>query len=157
MSFILSGAVTGGAQTGFTSPSYTVTADNAPDNRSKQYAVTALGGTQVGVSAHSVNAPFTVTFKRPSILKTVTLAFLNGVTGQYSRVPSNEYSMIVRKAAQVALNQWFINEFRISMKIAAGTETYDAPNVKAGLSMAIGSANTNSAGIGDTLTTGIVG
>lgn len=157
MSYTLSGAITGGAQTGFTSPTYTVTADNAPDIRSKQWAITALGGTQAGVVAHSVNAPFTVTFRRPSILKTLATAFLNGVTGQYSRVPYNDYIQIVRKAAQVALNQWVINEFRSTFHIAAGTETYDAPNVRAGVSMSIGAQNANSAGIGDTLATGIVG
>lgn len=157
MTFVLTGAITGGAQTGFTSPTYTVTADNAPDNRSKQLAVTALGGTQTGVVSHSVNAPFTVTFKRPSILKTLATAFLNGVTGQYSRIPFNEYVMICRKAAQVASGQWVINEFRFVARVAAGTETYDAPNVRAGVSMSVGAINANSAGLGDTYTTGIVG
>lgn len=157
MSYLLSGAITGGAQTGFTSPTYTVTADNAPDIRSKQWAVTAVGGTQVGVVAHTVNAPFTQTVRRPSILKTLSTAFLNGVTGQYSRVPYNDYIIITRKAAQVALGQWVINEFRMTAHIAAGTETYDAPNVRAGVSMHLGGLNTNSAGLGDTVTTGILG
>lgn len=157
MSFTLSGAITGGAQTGFTSPTYTVVADNAPDLRSKQYAVTTIGGTQTGVVAHSVNAPFTVTIRRPSILKTLVGAFLNGVTGQYSRVPVNEYVLITRKAAQVASGQWFTNEFRTTFKIAAGSETYDSANVRAGVSMHLGSANTNSAGLGDLVTTGLLG
>jgi len=157
MSYLLSGAITGGPQTGFTSPTYTVTADNAPDLRSKQWAITAIGGTQAGVVAHSVNAPFTQTVRRPPILKTILTAFLNGVTGQYSRVPYNDYLVITRKAAQVALNQWFINEFRTIFHIAAGTETYDAANVRAGVSMHLGGTYTNSAGMGDTVTTGLLG
>jgi len=157
MSISLTGVITGGAQTGFTSPTYTLSLDNPPDNRSKQSAVTTIGGTQAGVVAHTVNAPFTVTFRRPSILKTLSVAVLNGLTGQYSRVPFNEYIMLVRKAAQVALNQWVINEYRLNSKVYAGTETYDAPNVRAGVSLTVGALNTNSAGLGDTITTGIVG
>lgn len=157
MSFSLSGAITGGAQTGFTSPTYTVTADNAPDNRSKQYAITALGGTQTGVVAHSVNAPFTQTVRRPSVLKTLVMAVLNGVTGQYSRIPFNDYVIITRKAAQVAAGQWVTNEYRTTLHVAAGTETYDASNVRAGVSMHIGGTSANSAGLGDLVTTGILG
>lgn len=59
MSFTLTSPITGAAQTGFTSPTYTLTSDLAPDNNGKQVAVTALGGTQVGVTTHSVAAPFT--------------------------------------------------------------------------------------------------
>jgi len=53
--------VTGGAQTGFTAPTYTLSVDTAPDINGKQHAVTALGGTQAGVTSHSVSNPFTVT------------------------------------------------------------------------------------------------
>lgn len=156
MSFTMTGAITGGAQTGFTSPTYTLTADNATDVRSKQSAVTAVGGTQVGVTLHSVNSPFTVTVRRPSILKTLSTAFLNGVTGQFSKVPFNEYTVLIRKSAQIALNQWYTNEFRLVCRVAAGSETYDAPNIKAGVSLAVGFMNTNSAGLGDTLGNAII-
>lgn len=152
----MTGAITGGAQTGFTSPTYTLTADNATDVRSKQSAVTALGGTQTGVTVHSVNSPFTVTVRRPSVLRTLSQAFLNGITGQYSKVPFNEYIVLVRKSAQVALNQWYTNEYRLSCRIAAGSETYDIPNIKAGTSLAVGFLNTNSAGLGDTLSNAII-
>lgn len=157
MSITLTGAITGGAQVGFTSPTYTGVADNAPDNRSKQAAYTSVGGTQVGVTSHSVNAPFTATFRRPAILKTLILALLNGVTGQYSRIPYNDYVLIVRKAAQVASNQWITNEYRATFHVAAGTETFDAANVKAGVSLFSGLVWANSSGSGDTVTTGIVG
>jgi hypothetical protein len=152
----MTGAITGTAQTGFTSPTYTLTADNAQDVRSKQSYVSAVGGTQVGVTSHSVSAPFTVTVRRPSILKTIASAALNGITGQYSRVPYNEYVVLTRKAAQVASNQWFVNEKRSTIRIAAGSETYDAANVKALLSCSIGFENTNSAGLGDTTAQGTI-
>lgn len=154
MSFTMTGSVTGGAQTGFTSPTYTLTADNAQDVRSKQSYVSAVGGTQAGVVVHTVNAPATVTVRRPSVLKTLSQGVLNGVTGQYSRVPFNEYLVLTRKASQVATNQWFTNEARTTVRIAAGSETFDAPNGKALLSLHIGFLNTNSAGFGDTIQQG---
>lgn len=156
MAFTVTGAVSGTPQTGFTTPGYTIVTDNAPDIRSKQSAVSALTGTQAGVNVHSVNAPFTVTVRRPSLLKTIAASVLNGVTGQYTKVPSNEYLVLSRKACQVALNQWFINEMRTSVKIYAGTETYDSPNVRALASFHIGYLNGNSSGLGDTLVTGIL-
>jgi len=69
MSFNLTSPVTGASQTGFTAPTYTLTVDTAPDVNAKQWAVTALGGTQAGVSSHSVASPFTVTMFRPKVLR----------------------------------------------------------------------------------------
>lgn len=154
--FTLTGAITGSAQTGFTTPGYTLTADLPLDNRSKQSIVSALSGTQTGVVVHSNGTPFTVTARRPSIVKVITSAFLNGITGQYSKVPSNEYTLLTRKAAQVALNQWYTNEWRTIAKIYAGSETYDPANVRAGGSCHIGVVNTNSAGFGDTVVNGLL-
>jgi hypothetical protein len=49
MSISVTSPITGGAQTGLTSPTYTVVTDTAPPgNPGKQVAVTALGGTQAG-------------------------------------------------------------------------------------------------------------
>lgn len=156
MSFTMTGAVTGGAQTGFTSPTYTLSADNATDVRSKQSAITAIGGTQAGVVVHSVNAPFTVTVRRPSILKTLIMGTLNGLTGMYSKVPFNLHVILSRKAAQVAANQWVTNEYRTESKVFAGTETYDAANVRAGVSFHAGFGFSNSSGWADSLINGIL-
>jgi hypothetical protein len=64
MSFAPTSPVTGAAQSGLTAPTYTLTADVAPAQNAKQYAVTALGGTQTGVISHSVAAPFTLAMFR---------------------------------------------------------------------------------------------
>lgn len=156
MSFNMIGAITGGAQTGFTTPGYTLSADNATDVRSKQSAVTALTGTQTGVVVHSVNAPFTVTVRRPLFFKTLVLAVLNGVTGQFTKVPFNEHVVLVRKAAQIATNQWWVNEHRLTNKVYAGTETFDQPNLKGGVSFLVGFINTNSSGMTDELVNGVL-
>jgi len=157
MALTLITTITGAAMTSFTSPTYTAVADQAIDLRSRQAVVTSVGGTQTGVVSHSLNAPFTITLRRASIIKTLAKAFLNGVTGQYSRVPYNDFVVLVRKSAQVAAGQWFTNDFRMTAHVAAGSETFDEPNVKAGLSCLIGVAWANSSGIFDTCKTGVLG
>jgi hypothetical protein len=70
MSFSLTSPITGGAQTGFTSPTYTIAVDSSPNGQAgKQYAVTAIGGTQTGVdTSSSPSNPFTVNLVRPAVL-----------------------------------------------------------------------------------------
>jgi len=96
MSFSLSSPVTGGAQTGFTSPTYTLATDTAPTNSGKQYAVSAIGGTQAGVDSSSTpSRPFTITLQRPAVLR--QLPTVDPVTGMLRNVPRNTYKVIVRK------------------------------------------------------------
>jgi hypothetical protein len=149
-----SSPVTGGSQTGFTSPTYTLTDDLAPNANGKQVAVTAVGGTQTGVTTHSVSSPFTITFTRPKTLKTLGMPNSNGYI---SSVPRNLYKLIVRKGvtpaadqpAQVMLAECYIH-------VPAGADTYDAANVRAALSAMIGTLTAESAGIGDSAVEGII-
>lgn len=150
------GTITGGAQTGFTSPTYGTTVDTATDLRSKQSVVTSAGGTQTGVVSHSVNIPFTVTVRRPSILKTLAQAVVSSL-GIYSRVPTNQYDVIVRKGVAVANGQYQIAILKLSVSVPAGADTYDPANVRAAVSAMVGVLNSNSAGLGDTVTSGILG
>lgn len=148
MSFSLS-AITGGAQTGFTTPGYTPTVDQAPDVNGKQYAVTALTGTQNGVTVHTVQSPFTLTYWRPKILKLLPSI---GINLQYSNVPNNKSSFITRKGVTIAANQPpRVLTIRTEIEVPAGAETYDSANVRAALSAHIGGLNQASSGIGDTL------
>lgn len=147
--------VTGGAQTGFTSPTYTLTADTAPAPNAKQWAITALGGTQAGVDSHAVSKPFTLTAFKPASLK--QLGVPNPVTGIISNIPRNTYSVVVRKgaapvsgyASQVAL-------FKAIFEVPAGTDFNEPEEIRAGLSCLIGALSAQSAGIGDTLVSGIL-
>jgi hypothetical protein len=96
MSFTLTSPITGGAQTGFTSPTYTIATDTAPSNTGKQYAVSAIGGTQTGVdAASSPSRPFTVTLSRPAVLR--QLPAVDPLTGVLRNVPKNSYKILVRK------------------------------------------------------------
>lgn len=147
--------VTGGTQTGFTSPTYTLTTDVAPDVNGKQHAVTALGGTQTGVRSHSISDPFTVTFNRPKNPR--VLQSPNPTTGRYGSVPRNTHTMIVRKGVNFAANQApEVAICRISFDIPAGSDAYDAVNIRAMMSLIAGVLSQQSSGAGDTLVSGIL-
>lgn len=156
MSFTLTSPVTGGAQTGFTSPTYTIAADTAPTSAGKQYAVTAIGGTQAGVdAASSPSKPFTVTLSRPQVLR--SLSAVDPVTGVLRSVPRNTYKVIVRKGV-IPLSGQSASVLNATLELAipAGADIADAPNVRAALSLLIGALNSISASIGDTLVTGVI-
>lgn len=153
MAYSPSSPVTGATQTGFTTPTYTLSADTAPDSNGKQHAVTALGGTQTGVTAHSVASPFTLTFVRPKQLRTLGVPAANGFIGA---VPNNIYRQITRKGVVPAVGQPARTMMiETIIHVPAGSDTYDAANVKAALSAHIGILNQQSAGIGDTTLNGV--
>lgn len=155
MSISLTTPVTGAAQTGFTSPTYTLTTDFAPDNNGKQWAVTALGGTQTGVTTHSMSSPFTITATRPKVVK--ALGKPNPVTGLVSNVPRNSFKWIVRKGVTPASGQPYqIALFTLTGDVPAGSDTYDAANLRAAGSLLIGALNQQSAGWGDTLVSNLL-
>lgn len=154
MAYNPSTPVTGGLQTGFTAPTYTIVLDTAPDSNGKQHAVTALGGTQAGVDISSVSRPFTATFVKPKVLK--TLGSANPVTGVISNVPNNSYVLNTRKGVLPLAGQPSrVMTIRTIIDIPAGSDTADAANVRAALSLHIGLLNQQSAGLGDSSVSGI--
>lgn len=141
--------ITGAAQTGFTSPTYTLSSDTFPGVNGKQHAITALGGTQAGVTVHSVSAPFTVAFTRPINLRVLPPVGANGVT--IGSIPRNVYKVITRKGVTPASGQnATVMLIETSISVPAGADTYDAANVRAALSAHLGALAQQSAGIGDT-------
>lgn len=157
MSVIIPLSITGSAQTGFTAPTYTTVVDSQPDVNSKQNAVTALGGTQAGVLAHSVNVPFTISVRRPAVLKILAVKLLNGITGKYSKVPTNTYTLLTRKGVSIQSGQTEMMMIRTTFEVPAGADTFDIANVRAAVSAHIGTLNGTSAGFGDTLNNGVLG
>lgn len=155
MSVSLSSPITGAAQTGLTSPTYTHVSDIAPDANGRQVAVTALGGTQTGVNAHSIACPFTITFVRPKVLK--TLGKPNPVTGVISSVPRNTFKFICRKGVLPLAGQAYQTmNATLTIDVPAGADLADPANIRACLSALFGAVAQQSAGIGDTSVTGIV-
>jgi len=154
MSMLLTSPVTGGAQTGFTAPTYTLIADIAPDINGRQFAVSALGGTQAGVLAHSVASPFTITVVRPRVFKVLGKPNLNGLIRD---VPVNVYKVNCRKGVLPLAGQPFsVGMGRVELSVPAGSDTADAANLRAMCSLLIGALNQLSAGTGDTLVSGII-
>jgi len=152
MSILLSSPVTGTAQTGLTSPTYTVTVDQSPDVNAKQWYINALGGTQAGVRVHSAADPFTVSFWKAKIIKVLGQLGLNG---QIAEVPVNKYKQITRKGVIVAANQPSrVMLIRTEIECPAGAESYDFANVAAALSLHFGSLSQQSAGWGDSVKSG---
>lgn len=153
MAFSLTSPVTGQAQTGLTSPTYTVVSDVAPDWNARQWNVSALGGTQTGVRVHSASDPFTITVFRPKTF--AQLGKPNPVTGVVKYVPNNQWRVLVRKgviplAGQAVTPAYFDGK----MSVPAGSDTADAVNLRAMLSCAFGALVQQSAGLGDSLVTG---
>lgn len=155
MTITVTSPITGTAQTGFTAPTYTLTGDLAPDNNGKQNAVTALGGTQAGVTTHSIASPFTITAIRAKVFK--FLGKPNPTTGLIKDVPRNATTIITRKGVTPLAGQPFATLLiKTVIEVPAGSDTADAPNVRAALSAHIGALSQQSSGIGDTAVTGIV-
>lgn len=155
MSVSLSSPITGAAQTGFTSPTYTLTVDTAPDVNGKQWAVTALGGTQAGATAHSVASPFTSTFFRPKTLRNIGAP--NPITGVVSNVPKNTYKLITRKGMVPLAGQASVTMLVTTiMEVPAGADLASPGEIRAAMSEHIGSLSQVSSGIGDTLINGVL-
>jgi hypothetical protein len=155
MSFAPVTPITGAAISGLTSPTYTIVTDTAPNINGKQYAISALGGTQANVEVNSVSKPFTITFFRPAQLKTLPQA--NPVTGVIKNVPMNTYKLITRKGVQPAANQnAMVARITTSIEVPAGSDTYEPEDLRALLSAHFGAGWNQASGIADTVLTGVI-
>lgn len=148
-------AITGAAVPGFTTPTYTPTADVAPAQNAKQWAITGLGGTQTGVDLNSVSKPFTISFFRPAVLKGLPAA--NPTTGVVKSIPINTYKVITRKGAMPSANQAAqVVKIYTVFEVPAGVDTFEPEDLKAAVSAHIGALNQQSSGLADTLVSGVL-
>lgn len=155
MTISVTSPVTGTAQAGLTTPTYTLVTDIAPNINGKQWAVSALGGTQSGVSVHSVAAPFTISCFRPQNLK--GLGKPNPVTGVIANVENNVYKVITRKGVLPLAGQPYKNMvITTEISVPAGADLASPAEIRAALSAHFGAVNQQSAGIGDTTVSGII-
>lgn len=130
MALNITSPVTGAAMLGFTAPTYTLAVDIAPEINQKQWAVTAAGGTQSGVTPHSVSSPFTVTLVRTKSPKTIP--FSSSTVSLVKNIPKNRTAILTRKGVTPAAGYPVrIDTVRTYSDITAGAETYDSANVKA--------------------------
>lgn len=154
MSLTLTSPVTGSAQTGFTSPGYTVVADASVPTWAKAWVVSALSGTQGGVRTHTPSDVFHVQMYKPSVFRKMLAAVAGVLTNQ----PKNVTGVTVRKGVLTAVGNVVYDEavLRIQMAIPSGAETADAPNCRAMMSLGFGIIAQQSANIGDTVVTQVL-
>lgn len=156
MSVSLTSPVTGAAVTDLTSPTYTLTEDSAaPNAYSKQWAVTALGGTQTNVDVHSISNPFTVTIERPANFRGVGQP--NPVTGVLGNQPRNVFKVRIRKGLLPLSGQAEQTAaIEVKIPVVAGSDTADANSIQAALSCLGGILNTDADQIADFCIDGIL-
>jgi len=155
MSFAPSTPVTGATVTGLTTPTYTLTTDVAPSINGKQYAITALGGTQTGVDVNTVSKPFSISFFRPASLRGLPTA--NPVTGVIKNVPVNTYKLITRKGVLPASNQTaMVARITTTIDVPAGADTYEPEDLRAMVSAHFGVGWAQADGISSTIMSGII-
>lgn len=147
-----SGAAVG---TGFTTPTYTLVADLPPDTNSRQWYVSAKGGTQpVGVRVHSAGDPFTQTIRRQPYK---ALPAKNLVTGAYGNVPMNRIEFLTRKSVIIdSSGTRRVMVLRTIAEIPAGSEVNDPDNIKAAVSAHEGTLGEETADLADSYVTGVI-
>jgi hypothetical protein len=146
----LTSPVTGAAQTGHSAPTFTIVADQAPNSFSKQWAVTANAGTQPFTAVHAASNPFTITFQRPSVIRQAPVP--NPVTGAIGNSPRNVYSCLVRKGQTPVTGQNpQVGVLRCDFSVVSGADLVSPDDIRAALSLLIGSLSQQAAGLGDTL------
>lgn len=155
MSFAPTTPVTGATVTGLTTPTYTIAVDVAPSINGKQYAVTALGGTQTNVDVNTVSKPFSISFFRPANLRVLPQA--NPVTGVIKNVPMNTYKLITRKGVQPAASQNnMVARITTIIEVPAGSDTYEPEDLRAMISAHFGVGSQQASGISETILTGVL-
>lgn len=154
MTITVNSPITGSSQTGLTSPTYTCVADTPPAANIRQWAITALGGTQTGVSASSASAPFILRAQRPLVYKGLSPLSPNGVLRS---VPRNTLKMgVLKSVIPLAGQAPVIGQLWLNFDVPAGAAEADANSLMAMLSVLLGWLSNQSAGIGDAARTGIL-
>jgi len=152
MAFALT-SVTGAANTGLTTPGYTMTEDQATLAYMRQFIVSALTGTQTGVRSHSSTDPFLCWMSRPAAFR--DRPTLN-VQGQVVGNSKNEFVIGFKKGvlpiAGGAVPQ--MTEAILRVRIPAGAEIADMAQLRALFSLIGGVFNGQAVGIVDSLLSG---
>lgn len=149
MTINISSPVTGAAQTGLTSPTYTLSADTPlPGKRGKAWTVSALGGTQAGVEANTIGNPFSISYYGP--INPVGAPVTSTTTGQPVRVPHNVHKVITRKGLEVVTGYRYPGNVSTSIDIPGGAEIKDPESIRAMLSAHIGALWQIASALGDT-------
>jgi len=147
-------SITGGAITGYTSPTFTQVDDIAPAVNARQKTVTALGGTQGSATANSASKPFTATFYKPTTLQ--ALPAPNPRTGLRGAVPNNQYRLVIRKGGYAAADVPVQLTARLTIDVPAGMDSYNPDEIRSFVSYMVGLLTEECSDLAETLYTGVV-
>lgn len=148
--------VTGSPISGFTSPTYTLTPDTAQSQNERQWVVSAIGGTQPQVVAHTSDRPFTIRTKRPKVIKTLKPnGYGVGGIPLYGSVPINVYDILVNTRAPIdSSGNLGAIRVRLQIEAAAGIPTYGTNQLAGVLSCLLGAATAQISGLVDNVKLG---
>lgn len=146
MPMSLGSSVSGASMPSLTTPGFTISGMPTLVDGASAYAVTALTGTQTGVSSHSLAKPFTITFYQN----------LNVRVAGNGDVPLNTTRIVGRKGVVVdAAGTIRQASIEVKIKVPAGSEAFDGNSNESLLSMVIGSLAQASASIGNNIIKGL--
>jgi len=152
---VLTSPVTGGAQTGFTTPTYTHALDISPAVNARQVYVTAVGGAGNTPLLHSASSPFFTSVWRPKVF--AQLGKPHPVTGLLTSVPMNTYKVTTGKGVTPLAGQPSKTATMSTlMNVPAGSDIADPVNLRAMISMHIGCLNQLSAELGNSAVSGAI-
>ncbi len=147
--------VTGDTMGVFTTPGYTVTADTPPPGvKGKQYAISALTGTQTGVEANAIGEPFSFTYSGPVSPKGV--GALSSATGRPLVTPRNTHKCITRKGVEVVTGYFVPMNITTTFDVPAGSEIKDSESIRAAINLHVNAMKQIVSGLGDTIVTGVI-
>lgn len=152
--FTIPASVTGTGQTGFTSPTYTLTQGTAPTQAGKQGLVTALGGTQPGVSVNSPLIPFRLNLITPLNIRSAAPQRSNA--NQLIANNRNKWLFIGAKGGLLipASNIYGQMDVKFECNIPAGMETASPAEIRAFWSLFGGWASSKSSEWAETMIAG---
>lgn len=154
MAFNPTSPVTGGAQTGFTNPGYTIGVANAPAVNAKAYDVLTLTGTQPGATAASVSSPFNVVIYKPRQYASAGVVDGNGIL---RGVGYNDYALNITKGMlPLAGQQPLLGRAWCKFRVPGGADLASPGEIKAMISFLSGLLTQQPAGIGDMLIQGTI-
>lgn len=156
MAFTPTTPVTGQVISPLAAPTYTLATDTPLSIFEKQWLVSALGGTQAGVVAHTADRPFTIRSKRPSKIKNLVISAYNGIVAVYKSVPINQYDILVNTRGKIDSTGTTFGPIRCRLTIdaAAGIPANDVPQLTAALSLLLGACVQQAVGVRDNVVLG---
>lgn len=131
MTINLAGPTTAVTAGSLTLATYTFSPDLNMDGRSRPYVVSAIGGTQSGVSVNTIDKPKIMNFRRPAQFRSPS-GFVASAN-RFNTVPRNTFKVNGKYGVNVTANQVELMTINLDINIPSGAGAQDRANVDAAL------------------------